>query len=177
MKQKIILAGGPSTGKSSVINELKTKGYPCLDESFRELLDKERENDTGVNFGNTPLEFSYSIYRSRYAQYVEGDKFPVSFYDRSLIDVLAYLDMEHIAYPLDWQKTIEEKKYHTKVFYFPMWKDIYTQDEHRLESWEEALKVDKAIRKKYIYEGYDLIEVPLMKVEERTEFILKKCFS
>jgi len=118
MKQKIILAGGPSTGKSSVINELKTKGYPCLDESFRELLDKERENDTGVNFGNTPLEFSYSIYRSRYAQYVEGDKFPVSFYDRSLIDVLAYLDMEHIAYPLEWQKNHRRKKIPHKSILF-----------------------------------------------------------
>lgn len=177
MKQKIVLAGGPSTGKSSVIDFLKSKGYPCLDESFRELLDKERENETGVNFGNTPLEFSYSIYKSRYAQYEIGDKYPISFFDRSLIDVLAYLDMEHISYPLEWQKAIETKKYHPTVFYFPMWKDIYTMDEHRTETWEQALKVDKAIRKKYIYEGYELIEVPLMTVEKRTDFILKTCFG
>ncbi len=177
MKQKIILAGGPSTGKSSVISHLKIKGYPCLDESFRELLDKERENDSGINFGNTPLEFSYSIFSSRKHQYKLGDKFPVSFFDRSLIDVLAYLDMEHISYPIDWQETIETHKYHKKVFYFPMWKDIYTQDDHRLETWEEALKVDRAIRKKYINEGYHLVEVPLMTVEKRTEFILNTCFG
>lgn len=177
MKQKIILAGGPSTGKSSVIKQLQDKGYPCLDESFRELLDKERENDTGVSFGDTPLEFSYSIFKSRKQQYKVGDQFPISFYDRSLIDVLAYLDMEHIAYPLDWQETIELNKYHNTVFYFPMWKDIYTQDEHRLETWEEAIKVDRAIRKKYINEGYELIEVPLMTVEKRTEFILKTCLG
>ena len=46
-----------------------------------------------------------------------------------------------------------------------------------LETWEEAVKVDRAIRKKYINEGYELIEVPLMTVEKRTEFILQKCLG
>ena len=36
--KRVVLAGGPSTGKTSVINELKKLGFVCFDEAARDIL-------------------------------------------------------------------------------------------------------------------------------------------
>ena len=33
--KKVIISGGPGTGKSSIINELKNRGYLCFDEVWK----------------------------------------------------------------------------------------------------------------------------------------------
>jgi hypothetical protein len=44
MQQKIVLIGGPSTGKTSVINTLTDLGYYCMPEISREVTLKAKEN-------------------------------------------------------------------------------------------------------------------------------------
>ena len=38
INRRVVLAGGPSTGKTSVLNKLKKLGFKCYDESAREIL-------------------------------------------------------------------------------------------------------------------------------------------
>jgi predicted ATPase len=174
MTKRIILAGGPGTGKSSVINVL-AKNFPCMQESFREHLARERANKTGVDFKNTPLEFSYFLFQSRLLQHEEGEKFEFCFYDRSLWDVIIYLDHQKTEYPEDWKTEIKEKEYHSEVFYFPIWDDIYTKDDLRVESLEEAKELDLALREGYKNAGFRLIEVPTGEIKDRADFIIQKC--
>ena len=37
---KIVISGGPGTGKSSIIDELSKKGYKIFEESSREIIKK-----------------------------------------------------------------------------------------------------------------------------------------
>ena len=41
MNKKFIITGAPGTGKSSIINELIKRGYPCTKEISRELISKQ----------------------------------------------------------------------------------------------------------------------------------------
>ena len=58
MAHRIVLSGGPGTGKTSVVNHLLSNNYVCFSEAFRHLLDEENELNSGVNFTNTPLELT-----------------------------------------------------------------------------------------------------------------------
>ena len=42
-QQKIVLIGGPGTGKTSVLNALKEKGFYCFDEVSREVTLKAQK--------------------------------------------------------------------------------------------------------------------------------------
>ena len=39
--QKFIITGAPGTGKTSIINHLKKKGYNCIDEISREIISEQ----------------------------------------------------------------------------------------------------------------------------------------
>lgn len=172
--KRIILAGGPGTGKSTIINSLSKK-FPCMKESFREHLQREKEEESGIDFLNTPLEFSYFLYKSRLEQFELGKDHEICFYDRSLWDILIYLDLDKTEYPKDWEINIKNKTYENTVFYFPIWEKIYKKDSERLEDLEQAKKLDIALREGYIKAGFSLIEVPIGTVKERTKFIIEKC--
>ena len=40
--KKILITGGPSTGKTSLVSELKKHGFYCFDEISRELTQRMR---------------------------------------------------------------------------------------------------------------------------------------
>ncbi|HEX5742987.1 MAG TPA: AAA family ATPase, partial [Flavobacteriaceae bacterium] len=39
MQNKIVITGGPGTGKSTLINELIKRGYNCLEEISRDITE------------------------------------------------------------------------------------------------------------------------------------------
>ena len=43
LNKRIVLAGGPGTGKTSVINALKKERFYCFEEAAREIFNKFKE--------------------------------------------------------------------------------------------------------------------------------------
>ena len=72
-------------------------------------------------------------------------------------------------------ETLRKYHYQKRVFYAPIWKEIYTKDTQRLESIDEAMVIDKSLRKVYQTYGYELIELPFTRHcrKELTSFFLK----
>jgi len=60
--QKIALIGGPSTGKTTLINALKSKGYYCMEEISREITLDAQEKGIEQLFLEDPLLFSQQLY-------------------------------------------------------------------------------------------------------------------
>ena len=54
----------------------------------------------------------------------------------------------------------------------PLWTSIYTNDQERKESIEEAKTIDYNLRESYKNLGFELIDVPMLTIKERAKFIL-----
>ena len=48
---------------------------------------------------------------------------------------------------------------------------IHSLDKQRMETLEDCIEVDGYLKRAYREKGYNLIEVPLVSVEERVAFI------
>lgn len=173
--RKIVITGGPGTGKSSIINRLEEKGEKCLHEISRQVTLEAKEQGIDQLFLEQPLLFSEKLLEGRLDQYLEAMEFNSDhiFLDRGLPDVVAYMDYFDTKYPEIFNKICQNNRYDL-IFILPPWKEIYTSDNERYESYEEALKISSYLYSTYKRYGYNPIEVPKLSVEERTSFILDK---
>ena len=173
--RKIVITGGPGTGKSSIIHKLEEMGEKCLHEISRQVtLEAQKEGITQL-FLEKPLLFSEKLLQGRLDQFNEAatiDSHQI-FIDRGLPDVVAYMDYFNTDYPETFKETCAEHSY-DKIFILPPWKEIYKSDNERYESFEEAEKISAYLYATYEKYGYEPIEVPKSSVEERTNFILNK---
>ncbi|PKP26618.1 MAG: ATPase [Bacteroidetes bacterium HGW-Bacteroidetes-2] len=173
--KRIVLTGGPGTGKSSIITKLESYGYPCLEEISRKITLQAKAEGINQLFLEKPLLFSQLLLDGRILQYNEGQKHENNFvfYDRGMHDVVAYLDYFQTEYPKGFQNACKQHPYDL-VFILPPWEEIYIQDNERYENFEEAKKIHNYLERTYKNYAYIPIEVPRLTLEARVEFILEK---
>ncbi|MCG9972528.1 AAA family ATPase [Christiangramia crocea] len=173
--RRIVITGGPGTGKSSIIHKLEEKGELCFHEVSREVILEAKKEGIDQLFLEKPLLFSQKLLEGRLDQFLEAKNMNSAhvFLDRGLPDVLAYMDYFNTDYPDLFHTTCKNYQY-DKIFILPPWQEIYTSDNERYESFEEALKISSYLYSTYEKYGYEPIEVPKLAINERTEFILNK---
>ena len=88
-QQKIVLIGGPGTGKSTVLNKLREKDFFCFDEVSREVILKAQKKGIEQLFLTEPLLFSEMLLEGREEQYLlaENRKENIIFLDRGIPDI------------------------------------------------------------------------------------------
>lgn len=172
--KKIIITGGPGTGKSSIINELIKRDYACLEEISRQVTLEAQKKGIDQLFLTKPLLFSELLLKGRQEQYLEASNLEhqVVFFDRGIPDVLAYMDFIGDTYPKSFVEVCEASVYDT-VFILKPWKAIYSSDNERYENFAQALQIHDHLVNTYKNYNYTLIDVPFDTVENRTNFILK----
>ena len=173
MQQKIVIIGGPGTGKSTVLNELISRGFHCKPEISREIIKEAQKKGIDQLFLTDPLLFSKLLLEGREKQYKEADTCneQIVFFDRGIPDAHAYMNYSNTAYPAYFIEKSEAYKYQ-KVFMLPPWKEIFVSDNERYESFEIATEINHYLKKTYLDIGYDIITVPFGTVKERADFIL-----
>lgn len=172
--KKVALIGGPGTGKSTVITELERTGYTCFQEVSREVTLEAQKKGIEQLFLTKPLLFSEMLMHGRIKHYNQAEALDVdiAFYDRGLPDITAYMDYLKTSYPSEFTQANENHRY-DHVFLFPLWEEIYKQDNERYESFEEAKIIQQYLIDAYIALGYKLVVVPKASVQERAQFILQ----
>lgn len=172
--KKIVITGGPGTGKSTLINELIQRGHTCLEEISRQVILDAKKEGIDQLFLTKPLLFSELLLKGRQQQfeYSKNLQDDFVFFDRGLPDVLAYMDYIGDNYPPSFTLTCEKAMYDT-VFILKPWESIYTNDNERYESFEQSLEIHDHLLKTYQQFNYQLIDVPFGSVKNRTNFILK----
>lgn len=171
-KQIILLIGGPSSGKTTLINHLEKEGFICYPEISREVTLKAREEGIDHLFLENPLLFSELLLEGRIKQFEQASQENKTvFIDRGIPDVVAYMDFIGDTYSEKFSDACLKYKY-DKVFLLPPWEEIYVSDHVRYESYEEAMKIHDFLVDTYHKYGYDLIEIPKVSVENRYQFII-----
>ena len=174
MNQKYIITGAPGTGKTSIINALKERGYSCVKENSREIIAEQIINGGEILPWKNQIAFENLISSKRAKQYESNTKDEIYFFDRSAIDCIAYLKANNLEASDEILETIKTCKFNSNVFYTPIWEEIYTNDSERKEDIITAKNIEKALLTTYQSFGYSLVEVPKLPVNERTAFILSK---
>lgn len=164
-----VITGGPSSGKTTTVNQLKKLGFSSSPESARTLI------DIGISSGLTIQEvrrnekhFNQSILCIQMA--IENVLLPekVCFHDRGIPDSLAYIRLsggdERIA-----RKFAAKRKYHN-IFLLELLP--FQKDYARIEDSEKAKHIEQLIYETYTELNYQVIRVPMLTIEERVYFIL-----
>ena len=172
--KKIVIAGGPGTGKTTIINELKKRGFKCYDEISRQITLQARKDGIEQLFLTEPLLFSDKLLEGRTKQFKDANNEtePIVFLDRGLPDIIAYMDYIGDSYPNYFIEACEAHKY-DYIFILAPWQEIFTSDSERYENFEEAIEIHHHLLKSYIRFGYYLTDVPFGSVESRADFILE----
>ncbi len=173
MPKRILLIGGPSTGKTTLLNYLKDIGYPCLEEISREVILKAQAEGIDQLFLEQPLLFSEMLRDARIKQHKATQKISNDFVfiDRGIPDTVAYMDYIGQPYPESFIEACNKYRYDI-VFVLPPWEVIHVIDNERYETFKEAQKIHKHLIKTYTTFGYKPIDVPTGKVEDRATYIL-----
>ncbi|WP_418263619.1 AAA family ATPase [Flavobacterium faecale] len=174
MQKKIIaIVGGPSTGKTTLINNLISKGFCCYPEISREIILEAQKEGIEQLFLEQPLLFSELLIKGRKKQFKEAQKehSQIVFIDRGLPDVLGYLHYANQKYPDSYRTICQENRY-SDVFILPPWSEIHVTDQARYESFEQSQIIHQHILQTYKDLNYSPIEVPKDGVESRIQFIL-----
>jgi predicted ATPase len=173
--KKIVITGGPGTGKSSVISELIKRGFFCLEEISRQITREARKDGTEQLFLKDPLLFSEKIINARQQQYLKAKNshLPLVFFDRGMPDVLAYMDFIGDIYPSTFND-ICLNHYYDEVFVLAPWKEIFKSDAERYENFEQAVQIHDYLLQTYQKFNYKLIDVPFAPVDARVDYILNE---
>lgn len=170
---KIVITGGPGTGKSSIINELIKRDYTCFEEISRQVTLEARKDGIEQLFLTKPLLFSKLLLEARTTQFKEASSIDknIVFLDRGLPDVVAYMNYANSDYPKDFVDICNTYVY-DKVFVLAPWQEIFVSDSERYENFNQAVEIHHALLHTYEEFGYELIDVPFDSIEKRADFIL-----
>jgi len=173
-KQKIVITGGPSTGKTSIINNLEQLGETCYHEISRAITLEAQKQGVEQLFIKDPTLFSKKLLEGRINQFfnAEKDSSQRIFIDRGIPDIVAYMNYAHVINPIEFIHACEQHTYDF-VFLLPPWEKIHITDNERYENFEEAVQIHKHLFTTYREFGYNCIEVPFGNVKERSTFILQ----
>jgi predicted ATPase len=162
---RFVIAGGPGSGKTSLLEALSRSGEVCHAEISRALIREQLSSGGRLLPWADLLGFAAECAaRMRAAiRACPGDS--RCFFDRGLPDLMGYLRHGGHAPPPEWREA--SAAYARIVFLAPAWRDIYVQDAERPQTFEEAAALGAHVREAYLDCGFTLVELMRGSVEER----------
>jgi predicted ATPase len=173
MDRFFVLTGGPGSGKTTLIEALRARGFATTDEAGRGVIREEVERGGDAlpwldreRFAERM--FAWELRSWRDAERAAG---PV-FFDRGLPDTTGYLRLEGLEVPAWMEEEAWRLRYNTSVFIAPPWPEIYGRDEERRQNWDIALRTYEVMAETYRDFGYTLLELPKADVQARADFVI-----
>jgi predicted ATPase len=170
--QLYVITGGPGSGKTTLLTELSRRGYRCVAEVARLIIQEQMETGgVALPWKDTRRYAGIMLERS-VATFLQNAEIPeTAFCDRGIPDTLGYLRLigledSHAA------AASRTYRYARTVFVAPPWRAIYVTDKERKQSFAEAIKTYELMVRVYEELGYRNVELPWCTAEERADFVL-----
>ncbi len=168
-----ILTGGPGVGKTTLINELSDRNYKCVPEVARQIIQEELvDAGDALPWANVKA-YSRKMLECSILDYAKNNEVSENlFFDRGIPDTLGFEILMKFSYNKFLEEICMKMRYNRRIFLLPPWREIYENDNERKQNFEEALRTHDAMKVVYDKLGYQIVEVPLMSVDKRADFIL-----
>jgi predicted ATPase len=176
MENFVTISGCSSGGKSTLLVELRQRGFATIEEPGRRIVAEELKRDgralpwiDAVAFARRAIEVSLAD------RAIADASAPWVFFDRGLIDAAAaleYLTGEPVVKSLG-----SAHRYNKRVFLAPPWPELYVSDEERRHGLAEAVAEYGRLVQVYPLLGYDIQILPKVSVAERANWILASLAS
>jgi predicted ATPase len=169
---RFIITGGPGSGKSTLINQLRGLNYPCSEEASRQLIiELTTSNPAKLPWHDLPA-FAELVLERMIALYKNSSDTAITFFDRGIPDIIAYLKAADYPIGENYIKALATHPYHQIAFILPPWKEIYVNDSERWQTFEESVLIYENIKETYLNLNYQLTEVPKLTVKQRIDYML-----
>lgn len=168
-----VFTGAPSSGKTSVIEELAHRGYAVQNEVARELIEGAlRQGKTLVDIRDRAhvQQLQRRIVKLKLARERGLHRDVLVFGDRGTPDSIVYCKMADLD-PAEAAAAARIFHYRA-VFLFDRLPLVH--DDVRTEDTAQAIEIEKQLVAAYEGLGYTLNRVPVMPIAARADFILEK---
>lgn len=167
-----VLTGAPGAGKTTLLDAAAAAGMRTSPEVARQILKAPggmalRESD--------PLGFADAMLEAHRREYERHASRPQTvLFDRGFPDVAGFLDVSGLPVSRAIEQACRTLRYAGPVFRAPAWAAIYARDPERIQDWEQAVASDEAVTAAWKRFGYDVIDLPLVGVDERLGFLRER---
>lgn len=170
--QWYVLTGGPSSGKTTTIEQLRARGFKVVPEHAREYIDEQIDaGRTLEDIRSQTEEFQRQIIKRQIAHEESLNPHEQVFLDRAIPDSLAYfrfLGLQPDPFLLDAVRSSAYKK----VFILDLLP--ISPDEARTEDAHDQQRIHEELIKVYEELNCHVELVPVLSVEERVTYILER---
>jgi predicted ATPase len=167
----VVLSGCSGGGKSTLLTELRKRGYATVEEPGRRIVREELARD-----GTSLPWINLAAFARRAIEVSLADRAEMThqlgwiFFDRGLVDAAAAL--EHVTAEPILEPLGLANRYHTTAFFTPPWPEIFLSDPERKDGLDEAIAEYKRLERAYFKLGYRVIVLPKASVEARADTVL-----
>ncbi|QOZ34846.1 AAA family ATPase [Bradyrhizobium sp. CCBAU 53421] len=167
----VLISGCSGGGKSTLLAELRARGYPVVEEPGRRIIADELAS------GGTALPWVDTAAFLRRAIDVALNDMAIAkfhsgwvFFDRGLVDAASAL--QALTGEPALRRICSDHRYHARVFMTAPWPEIYVTDAERRHGFEAATAEYQRLMQALPTLGYDVINLPKISPSARADFVL-----
>lgn len=166
-----VVTGGPSSGKTTTVNLLRSRGYKTTIEHARHYIDTQKVTGKTVEeIRKNHVVFQQGILDMQIEQEQALSSNDVVFLDRAIPDALAYYRFLGLSVDIKLEETLHRHLYKKIFILDPL---PLVADYARTEDGVAQKKIHTLLTDVYESLPYPVIHVPVLPPEERVDFILK----
>lgn len=167
--KRIVLTGGPGAGKTTILDVLAGDGVRIGVDVAREII-RERLA-AGLSPRPSPKEFSQESFRRNVAAYEEAGQHELTIFERGVSESIASRWIRGVISKAEADRLMARYRYDEPVLVTPPWREIYTTDSERDQSYEHSERVFEEIVEWYQRYDYQIKMVRTGPVPDRVNDI------
>lgn len=167
-----VFTGGPGAGKTTLLRHLAARGERVVEENARAVIREEAASGGGGTPWQDNRRFCDLTTARDVADFdrLAGETGRV-FFDRGIMDMW-WANGTPPSPALE--EAVRTRRYNTRVFVFPPWREIYAADAERRQDWAEAEATFDRIVRMLTELDYEPVVVPKAAIEDRAAFVLAR---
>jgi predicted ATPase len=167
-----VLTGGPSAGKTTLLEELGRQGYCTVPETARSYLNSELDKGRTIDeIRSDEVGLQYRLVPLKRAAEARAPRTKIVFFDRGMHDTIAYLRALGVYINYEVASDIIGASIYRKIFILDILPLI--SDNVRTESLTQAVRIHDLLKDSYEISEIPVVRVPVLPINQRADFVLQ----